>query len=214
MYPFGSSIIHSETCENLGMISDDLGTSAKAGCFLCVCVLEVICAVSGSEPPHLGTAIVGGGSNILVLVSQGPPSKLMKIDLFTTDGTSLLYTFVSWCFRSILTIAISDMSAQLFHGEILRYPQRVHNIARDTSSPHSLIMASSWLETCISTHKTCGTSSQGILPTRLIDVSSPTVKIVETSGQYGRYAALSHCWGTSGSVLASQVDNYHDFRQR
>lgn len=46
-------------------------------------------------------------------------------------------------------------------------------------------------------HQLCREVEAPKLPTRIIDFGDPqgAVRLKETHGQYGRYAALSHCWG-------------------
>jgi Heterokaryon incompatibility protein (HET) len=55
-----------------------------------------------------------------------------------------------------------------------------------------------WLAVCLNTHKSCQTQSskESLLPKRVIDIHSPRVKLHETRNEYGRYACLSHCWGS------------------
>jgi hypothetical protein len=56
----------------------------------------------------------------------------------------------------------------------------------------------SWLKDCQSNHPFCqqrdNTNVQ--LPTRLVEiVDAKTARLVETTGQFGQYVALSYCWG-------------------
>ncbi|KAM7186910.1 Heterokaryon incompatibility protein (HET) domain containing protein [Naviculisporaceae sp. PSN 640] len=54
-----------------------------------------------------------------------------------------------------------------------------------------------WLQAC-DEHHTCSTSPGQELPTRLLDISGRSPKIVESQGvemPSGRYVTLSHCWG-------------------
>ncbi|KAK1751510.1 heterokaryon incompatibility protein-domain-containing protein [Echria macrotheca] len=72
-------------------------------------------------------------------------------------------------------------------------------VPRHAWSWESLCRARRWLDQCLTTHSpTCTPSAAVPLPTRLLDVSTSTVRLVETTpGQLGRYLALSHCWGAS-----------------
>ena len=57
----------------------------------------------------------------------------------------------------------------------------------------------SWLEECESSkHALCNHGPQP-LPTRLLHVIGDSVRLVVPGMQTGRYAALSHCWGSSGA---------------
>jgi hypothetical protein len=60
-------------------------------------------------------------------------------------------------------------------------------------------IAKGWLADCCNNHDTCPDSNvPPMLPTRVLEVgpiSSPTCRLVQSSGEKGQYAALSHCWG-------------------
>lgn len=64
------------------------------------------------------------------------------------------------------------------------------------------------LQKCVTTHIACVSDDDQPLPSRLLDLSSQdadTVKLVETAGEYGKYAALSHCWGTTPQFITTKV---------
>jgi hypothetical protein len=50
------------------------------------------------------------------------------------------------------------------------------------------------------------------MPTRVLDISrSPEIKLIETQGMRGKYATLSHCWGTnSESYFTTSRDNMEE----
>lgn len=48
---------------------------------------------------------------------------------------------------------------------------------------------------CLFKHDCC-TTEVGPLPWRVLDVASAVIRLQETSGEQGKYVALSHCWGT------------------
>ncbi|KAH7129171.1 heterokaryon incompatibility protein-domain-containing protein [Dactylonectria macrodidyma] len=74
----------------------------------------------------------------------------------------------------------------------------------DVTSELTFKAIDQWLEKC-DTHPECEALSDSPLPTRLIDVASEDQKarIASTKGLWGRYAALSYCWGgaQSGKTL-------------
>jgi hypothetical protein len=93
---------------------------------------------------------------------------------------------------------------------------RDHAVIKDPLHPFVLKKMSSWLERCDARHPKCYHAKDLVpLPTRLLDLSSfPTrqemlrhqgdprelftgkaCKLVETSKGFGRYGALSYCWG-------------------
>ena len=78
----------------------------------------------------------------------------------------------------------------------------------DSSSDDSLSVLQGWMAECVANHA-CGhfTGASGEdetanpeLPTRILEISTEksgftTVRLVESRGMHGRYAALSHSWG-------------------
>jgi hypothetical protein len=72
-----------------------------------------------------------------------------------------------------------------------------------------------WLRNCKDNHASC-IYQPTLLPTRVLDIGSvkspPTVRLWNTNGQSGYYAALSHCWGdiaplqTLSTTFASHVE--------
>jgi hypothetical protein len=89
------------------------------------------------------------------------------------------------------------------HSEV-PYPaiQPGRMIASHSSSDHSFARAAAWIKDCEESHKfSCSTSRTSLLPKRVIDVIGRSVDgapfLLESGGQYGRYATLSYCWGTT-----------------
>jgi hypothetical protein len=66
-------------------------------------------------------------------------------------------------------------------------------------SPDDFSCVSSWLQTCLTSHKQCGQVSASSLPTRVLDVTAGDnhnlVRLVSGADIQGVYATLSHCWG-------------------
>ncbi|TVY38125.1 Dehydrogenase [Lachnellula subtilissima] len=69
-----------------------------------------------------------------------------------------------------------------------------------------LELAKKWLDACLETHESCKSTEDSQLPTRLIDVGSTPIRLVQSSDltTKPRYATLSHCWGTQ---------NFHKLQQ-
>ncbi|KAG9228232.1 heterokaryon incompatibility protein-domain-containing protein [Amylocarpus encephaloides] len=77
----------------------------------------------------------------------------------------------------------------------------------DSSSPEALSMLQGWLTECTMNHDECKPdgprklemAAEPQLPTRIIDVGmelgGAIVRLIESHGKRGLYAALSHCWG-------------------
>ncbi|MCJ1386897.1 hypothetical protein MMC17_010025 [Xylographa soralifera] len=48
------------------------------------------------------------------------------------------------------------------------------------------------------------------LPTRVIEIGSGSIKLIDTEGRSGKYSALSHCWGSRGGPLKTLSSNMND----
>jgi len=79
------------------------------------------------------------------------------------------------------------------------------NVAPSKTSPQ----ISTWLKECVQ-HPCCPPQADLPLPTRLIEVATP--RIYHTNGAFGRFAALSYCWGT-GSQIQLRSENIETLLQ-
>ncbi|KAL8324116.1 hypothetical protein RB597_007718 [Gaeumannomyces tritici] len=72
-------------------------------------------------------------------------------------------------------------------------------------SEHSLARAKAWLDTCVQNHgPSCGTQEPLALPSRVIDVSKPTLRLHEMfATETGNYVALSYCWGDAQTYICT-----------
>jgi hypothetical protein len=65
-----------------------------------------------------------------------------------------------------------------------------------------------WIARCIVDHCTpnslCDTPERPGLPTRVVDVGSGVVKVVETKGARANYICLSHCWGLEQIITTTR----------
>ncbi|KAG7041830.1 HET-domain-containing protein [Colletotrichum scovillei] len=72
-----------------------------------------------------------------------------------------------------------------------------------------------WLGDCILNHADyCGKDTNGLVPTRLLDLGSPgsdEVRLSTSVPAYEKYATLSHCWGKS-QILTLRRANLESFR--
>ena len=97
----------------------------------------------------------------------------------------------------------------------LSYPQPWKHIARSfrttgfTGSESAVEIAKDWLNDCITSHPNCRDNHDQTLPTRLLDLellhNTKDLKLVETTGESGQYAALSHCWGTTQQFTTTKA---------
>ncbi|KFY40316.1 hypothetical protein V494_03573 [Pseudogymnoascus sp. VKM F-4513 (FW-928)] len=76
-----------------------------------------------------------------------------------------------------------------------------------------LELAKKWLDGCLETHEFCKSIEDCQLPTRLIDLGSTPIRLVQSSELTTKphYATLSHCWGTQDFYKLEQ-DNLEDFK--
>jgi hypothetical protein len=70
-----------------------------------------------------------------------------------------------------------------------------------------------WRNEC-DTHENCMPDDETPMPSRVLaicgDDTRPSVQLIESKGQKGRYLALSHCWGSNEKrPLRTTSENYH-----
>lgn len=74
-------------------------------------------------------------------------------------------------------------------------------ISRQLPVTAEIALAKSWINSCITDHPLCLAPPLTLLPTRVLDLESPTspsqLCLVLGQGSTASYVALSHCWGGS-----------------
>ncbi|KAI2622161.1 heterokaryon incompatibility protein-domain-containing protein [Hypomontagnella submonticulosa] len=100
-----------------------------------------------------------------------------------------------------------------------------HEVPLDPESPATFATIRHWLSDCLSKHDNCRLRATDLtteqvseppvdLPSRLIYVGDGTdsdpIRLVETGGQVGIYACLSHCWGKYQIITTTKAS----FRDR
>jgi hypothetical protein len=80
-------------------------------------------------------------------------------------------------------------------------------VGRELSDNSCIELARRWVSECQEHHPQCRQSPTSRLPTRLIDVSSEErgLRLVETLGGRGQYAALVHCWGKAQPLTTTSA---------
>lgn len=101
---------------------------------------------------------------------------------------------------------------------VKNYDQQLFTVGKEATrlttdtDPSQLELARKWLTACSETHISCKKPLDCQLPTRLIDVGSTPIRLVQTSSLATKnpsYATLSHCWGTR-DFFTLQEDNLEE----
>ncbi|KAH8595425.1 heterokaryon incompatibility protein-domain-containing protein [Bisporella sp. PMI_857] len=124
---------------------------------------------------------------------------------------------------------LESLDLDLFCFEEQSSPLRALSDATEVSgligSEKSLSQIQRWLDMCTSPSKAgdqehvCPKNLESPLPSRLVEVSATggdgegTVRLVETRGQDGSYACLSHCWGSQFHTLRTLSRNYDEHKK-
>jgi len=95
------------------------------------------------------------------------------------------------------------------HDNFAAQQVTARDVDRDVTPSKTSSKISRWLEKCVQ-HPCCPQHIDSPLPTRLIDVV--TAKICHTTGAFGKFVALSYCWGT-GSQIQLQSDTIETLMQ-
>ena len=90
----------------------------------------------------------------------------------------------------------------------------------NTNSEASLSRILSWIDACTSRHDRCENPTDKTLPRRVLDIGETDeelIRLYDTQNEPGRYACLSHCWG-SGQPIVTTNKTYatlvHGIRSR
>ncbi|KAL2071297.1 hypothetical protein VTL71DRAFT_12532 [Oculimacula yallundae] len=167
--------------------------SAKDGCQGCQFFLDVINRECNSS--DVMEAFVKRAESISIIPKYRLYTELKQ------DMPSYVYIGLDLC----------DSAAELDFANTLAGAFRP--IPKDPSSKLCLDVASAWLKKC-SSHPECAHQDAVPLPSRLIELaedpnSHPRLKV--TSGEFGHYLTLSHCWG-SGVKFVTLRSHFEDLR--
>ncbi|KAJ0115138.1 hypothetical protein J7T55_001547 [Diaporthe amygdali] len=187
------------SCEKIFQVEKEAGEfedSAAMGCATCDLILQAIrhyIDTPGSglslSDPLLDKILLEGDCNEPLRVSFSSPKKLLTtLELFEErhhfkGDYASLYPAVG--FGSTPTEVLDvDFAARL---------------------------ASQWITRCVNEHR-CVEDDVPLLPSRVLDITSDSVKLVTPAPSTpGRYAALSYCWGSAGN-LTTTLDNINERR--
>lgn len=82
----------------------------------------------------------------------------------------------------------------------------------DPASAASWAQARQWLSHCATSHESCQSPGTGIMPTRVIDLSDGSARLLLTNQGTDEYAALSYCWGTA-QPLRTTTQNLQEYME-
>lgn len=124
----------------------------------------------------------GGGDGFAVFI---------RIDLMALMLASVAFT--------------ADQASPLAEKLLLR------PFSQDSGSSGALSVVSSWLKNCHDNHKKC-CNDETTLPTRVLAVGcigDSNIRLIEPdAGTTGKYASLSHCWGSSLMLTTTHTSRH------
>ena len=112
------------------------------------------------------------------------------------DGFSVLARTPN-SYQSFVMLTGISFSVIADHPLAHRFPLRP--VQRNSGLLQTLDVAAAWVDGCANDHENCP-GSDALFPSRVLDVGSDgdIIKLVEPeAGSKGKYASLSHCWGSS-----------------
>ncbi|RYO55515.1 hypothetical protein AA0113_g8825 [Alternaria arborescens] len=101
-----------------------------------------------------------------------------------------------------------DLSRGLRTADSLRVPAQLQ-------LSKAVLLASKWIAECDDSHQ-CRNADQSALPTRVLDLCPKVdghIELVESRGASAQYAALSYCWGYSGTNFKTLTTNLAQHHQ-
>ena len=90
------------------------------------------------------------------------------------------------------------------------------NIGSNSGGPDCIDFVRRQIQECEDYHKDCPGAIIPALPTRILDLGtySTDIKLVQSEGLCGKYAALSHCWGSPGHPPTKTLSTNVEERMR
>ncbi|KAK0653113.1 heterokaryon incompatibility protein-domain-containing protein [Cercophora newfieldiana] len=159
--------------------------SAEDGCSLCTHFVSSTPIKWGSLPPE----------------ADGSPvwAKLEPLNNFETVNLRIMGPDIDELIKDFIKLPVSRVA--ILH----KAPSQAEDYDSpegQTSTKDALPLCRRWLQTCRLSHTVCNGDGEfgHYVPTRLIDLESPTPRIRLAAELVGNdeleYATLSHCWGT------------------
>jgi len=148
----------------------------------------------------------------LVFVGLEVSSNTFKIDLHSCYDRPDITPPGSNYYGLLLYELVEDSMVWKGHAELEFFTENDNFAAQrvtareadpDVTPSKTSSQISRWLKECAQ-HPRCPQQTHSPLPTRLIETA--TAKICNTKGAFGKFAALSYCWGT-GSQIQLRSDN-------
>lgn len=179
----------------------DIVASGKAGCRLCELInfwhsdyfLSQITQYGLDNSPILVTAYAksGGDKNDSLVFSPIDPESGSLVPL------TELTVFVNPGMFGILEggMALMRFRRRSYELANLFLNRRISSL--ETSWSECFETVKNWYSECTRCHDACLGHQMHPLPSRVLDISSDPPHLLETEGQLGKWAALSHCWGQS-----------------
>ncbi|KAH7382627.1 heterokaryon incompatibility protein-domain-containing protein [Phaeosphaeria sp. MPI-PUGE-AT-0046c] len=139
--------------------------------------------------------------------------------VLASSGYEIVYT------GDILKPPEYDAYLQQTRADLAKEPWRVRDdgfptsnapVPGSTGDAEVLQIAARWLKKCLDMHPRCNNSSdESWYPKRLLDLSAANgqrVIVTDEVKPEGRYATLSHCWGSNVSIRCLTSDNLEEWK--
>ena len=167
----------------------DVKLAAESGCELCALIWQNWSKFLGDTQGSPRDGVFSRDQLYLGLSDWAPAQN--RIPYLTVTQTTRGID------RTLCMFEIVAERDKVPHGFEHLLAQEVH---KSPSSKACLEVARGWLKDCLSSHKNCKAQSPDQqLPKRVLDVGLNAevneVRLVETQGASGSWAALSYCWG-------------------
>ncbi|KAK4451239.1 heterokaryon incompatibility protein-domain-containing protein [Podospora aff. communis PSN243] len=198
-----------------------LQNSAAVGCHLCSLINYSLSAAGWldgktSEGVYILYTCFEGRGRERVVKDDNPVPPLEKPSIYISlhpTGESL-ETFIkpgvspeNWYkFRSITSDGNEAHPSHVPHRAATR---------SETSSRAHMNLARGWLDQCNTHHDPCRRRDPEFIPTRLLDVGGPAIRLALTNpddrSKYTNYCCLSHCWGGVTDIPLLETDTLNSF---
>lgn len=192
---------------NRTVILSVLKKTADSGCQNCKCILDGINAlpnISSDDSVTLRlsvrrSAVMGFNQ----LITEVKFAERCRFNIYVDSGSTTPTTGTSHFFGQ----EVAEIKGSV--------PVKVIRMSADSEQDHTLSLAASWLQDCVTNHPACAVPDTDFMPDRLVNVGNVSSEpfLIEGTAETAPYAALSYCWGKVQGTCVTKRENLEQHKK-
>ncbi|KAH8904653.1 HET-domain-containing protein [Coniochaeta sp. PMI_546] len=179
---------------------------SEQGCIPCSVIMKTLAVYfqgSGEEIPDAHST-VRLYFNVSAVTKRSLEMKIVAVKKWAPDNTGSL---------RVSRLSLYSVKSTPWLSRIIPDLPIGNEVPRSTCSTESLEWVVQQIQGCSDRHRSCRTSDESPLPSRVLDLEAgckSRVRLHDSRGETARYICLSHCWGGRPFLrtLSSTLDSY------